>query len=112
MATHTFVTNDYARKGQIVDLQVSTNTIVQSVDQIQEKVTEVKEKMDSALTEISYRSRESTRNHEEMMEGLGHAFSNMGKTLTEIRQKDSHPDKPIPDSFILPVTNLYTVSCI
>jgi hypothetical protein len=28
MATHTFVTNDYARKGQIVDLQVSTNTIV------------------------------------------------------------------------------------
>jgi hypothetical protein len=28
MATHTFVTNDYARKGQFRDLQVSTNTIV------------------------------------------------------------------------------------
>ena len=29
MATHTFVTNDYARKGNIRDLQVSTNTIAQ-----------------------------------------------------------------------------------
>ena len=28
MTTHTFVTNDYARKGQIKDLQVSTNTVV------------------------------------------------------------------------------------
>jgi hypothetical protein len=34
MATHTFVTNDYARKGQIIDLQVSTNTIVHSVNEI------------------------------------------------------------------------------
>ena len=32
MATHTFMTNDYARKGQIRDIKVSTNTIVQSVN--------------------------------------------------------------------------------
>jgi hypothetical protein len=36
------------------------------------------------------------------MEGLRQAFSNMGKTLIEIRQKDSNPDKTIPNSFILP----------
>ena len=85
METHTFVTNDYARKGQIIDLQVSTNTIFHSVNQIQEKVTYVKDKMDSALCEISSKSRESLRNHEELMEGLGQDFSKMGKTLTEIR---------------------------
>jgi hypothetical protein len=110
MATHTFVTNDYARKGQIVDLQVSTNTIVHSVNQIQEKVTDVKDKMDSALCEISCKSRESLRNHEELMEGLGQAFSKMGKTLTEIRQKDSNPDKPIPDPFILPNPSISILS--
>jgi predicted nucleic acid-binding Zn-ribbon protein len=71
MATHTFVTNDYARKGQIIDLQVSTNTIVHSVNEIQDKVTDVKDKMDSTLSEISSKSRESLRNHEELMEGLG-----------------------------------------
>jgi len=32
MATNIFVTNDYARKEQIYDLQVSTNTIVRAVD--------------------------------------------------------------------------------
>jgi hypothetical protein len=110
MATHTFVTNDYARKSQIVDLQVSTNTIVQSVNQIQEKVTDVKDRMDSALCEISYRSKESTRNHEEIMEGLGQDFSNMGKTLSEIRQRDSNPDKPIPDLFILPNPSISILS--
>jgi hypothetical protein len=41
MATHTFVTNDYARKGQIRDLQVSTNTIVQSVNQLNSRVTDI-----------------------------------------------------------------------
>jgi hypothetical protein len=44
MATHIYVTNDYARKEQIMDLQVSTNTIVHSVDQIQDKVIDVKDK--------------------------------------------------------------------
>jgi hypothetical protein len=44
MATHTFVTNDYARKGQIRDLQVSTNTIVQSINQINDKVVDVKKR--------------------------------------------------------------------
>jgi hypothetical protein len=102
MATHTFVTNDYARRGQIRDLQVSTNTVVQSVNEIQDKVTDVKEKMDTALIEISSKSRESKRNHEELMEGLGEAFSNMGKSLLEIKQKDNIPDKPIPDPYILP----------
>jgi len=82
MATHTFVTNDYAKKGQIIDLQISTNTIVHFVNQIQEKVIDVKDKMDSALCEISCKSRESLRNHEELMEGLGQDFSKMGKTLT------------------------------
>jgi hypothetical protein len=58
--------------------------------------------MDTALIEISSKSRESKRNHEELMEGLGEAFSNMGKSLLEIKQKDSVPDKPIPDPYILP----------
>jgi hypothetical protein len=110
MATHTFITNDYARKEQILDLQVSTNTIVRSVDQIQEKVIDVKDKMDSALSEISYRARESSRNHEEIMEGLGNAFSTMGKSLTEIKGKTSQPDKPIPTSFILPSSHISILS--
>jgi hypothetical protein len=71
MATHTFVTNDYAKRGQKRDLQVSTNIVVQSVNEIQDKVTNVKEKIDIALIEISSKSRESKRNHEELMEGLG-----------------------------------------
>jgi hypothetical protein len=102
MEMHTFVTNDYARRGQIRDLQVSTNTVVQSVNEIQDKVTNVKEKMDTALIEISEKMRESKRNHEELMEGLGEAFSNMGKSLLEIKQKDNIPDKPIPDPYFLP----------
>lgn len=44
------------------------------------------------------------------MEGLGQAFSRMGKTLTEIRQKDSIPDKPIPDPFILPNPSISILS--
>jgi hypothetical protein len=39
MDTHTFVTNDYARKEHIIDLQVSTNTIVHSVNQLNSRVT-------------------------------------------------------------------------
>jgi len=112
METHTFVTNGYARKGQIIDLQVSTNTIFHSVNQIQEKVTDVKDKMDSSLCEISSKSRESWRNHEELMEGLGQDFSKMGKTLTQIRQKDSVPDKPIPDPFILPNPSISILSLV
>jgi len=45
MAMHTFVTNDYARKGHIRDLQVSTNTIVQSVNQINNKVADIHDKV-------------------------------------------------------------------
>jgi hypothetical protein len=66
-------------------LHVSTNTIVQSVNEINNKVTYVKEKMGSALNEISSKSRESKRDHEELMEGLGEAFSTMGKSLLEIK---------------------------
>jgi hypothetical protein len=110
MATHTFITNDYARKDQIMDLQVSTNTIVRSVDQIQEKVIDVKDKMDSALLEIEYKAKESSRNHEEIMEGLGTTFSHMGRTLTEIKGKTSQPDKPIPTSFILPSSHISILS--
>lgn len=58
--------------------------------------------MDTALTEISTKSRESKRNHEELMEGLGETFSNMGELLLEIKQKDNIPDKPNPDPYILP----------
>jgi hypothetical protein len=101
MATRTFVTNDYARKGQIKDLQVTTNTIVQSINQINDKVVDVQEKVDKTI-EVTHKSQESTQHHEELMEGLGEAFSTMGKTLLEIKQKDHIPDKPIPHSFILP----------
>jgi hypothetical protein len=110
MATQIYITNDYAKKEQIMDLQVSTNTIVHSVDQIQEKVIDCKEKMDSALLEISYRARESNRNHEEIMEGLGTAFSAMGKSLTEIKGRTSQPDKPIPTSFLLPSSHISILS--
>jgi hypothetical protein len=112
MATHTFVTNNYARKGHIRDLQVSTNTIVQSINQINDKVVDVQEKVDKTIDVVTHKSQESTQHHEELMEGLGEAFSTMGKTLLEIKQKDHIPDKPIPHSFILPNPPISIVSPI
>jgi hypothetical protein len=45
-----------------MDLQVSTNTVVHSVNQIHEKVVDVKDKVDSTLYEVSFKSKE---NHED-----------------------------------------------
>jgi len=85
MATHTFVTNDYVRKGQIRDLQVSTNTIVQSINQINDKVVDVNEKVDKTIEVVTHKSQESTQHHEELMEGLGEAFFTIIKSLLEIK---------------------------
>jgi hypothetical protein len=43
-----------------------------------------------------------SENHEELMEGLGTAFSAMGKSLTDIKKKSRQTDKPIPNSFSFP----------
>ena len=48
------------------------------------------------------KTEDSAKNHEELMEGLGEAFSVIRKTLLEIKQKDTTPDKQIPQYFILP----------
>ena len=50
------------------------------------------------------------KNHEDLMEGLGEAFSVIEKTLLEIKQKDTTPDKPIPQSFIPPHSLISIVS--
>jgi hypothetical protein len=65
--------------------------------------------VDKTIDVVTHKSIESTKNHEELMEGLGEAFSTMGKTLLEIKQKDPIPDKPIPHSFILPNSPIYIV---
>jgi hypothetical protein len=44
------------------------------------------------------------------MEGLGEAFSVVGKTLLKIQRKIPHPDKPIPQSFILPHSPISIIS--
>jgi hypothetical protein len=110
MATHTFVTNDYARKGHIRDLQVSTNTIIQSINQINDRVTNFHSQATKTQDVIMLKSNDYAKNHEELMEGLGEAFSTMGKTLLEIKPKEKAPDKPIPKSFILPHSPISIVS--
>jgi hypothetical protein len=112
MATHTFVTNDYARKGHIKDLQVSTNTIAQFVNQMNDKVADIYDRVGKTQNIVIQKTEDSVKNHEELMEGLGEAFSIIGKTLLEIKQKETTPEKPIPQSFILPHSLISIVSPI
>ena len=46
------------------------------------------------------------------MEGLGEDFSVVGKTLLKIQEKDTHPDKPIPQFFILPHAPISIISLV
>lgn len=59
-----------------------------------------------------FKSGDSVKNHEELMEGLGEAFSTMGKNLLEIKPKDKTHDKPIPKSFILPHSPISIISLV
>jgi hypothetical protein len=70
-------------------------------------VVDIKERVDKTTDVIT---KESTQHHEDLMEGLGEAFSIMGKTLLEIKDKDHILDKPIPHSFILPNSLISIVS--
>jgi hypothetical protein len=110
MATHTFVTNDYDRKGNIRDLQVSTNIITQSVNQINDRVADIYDRVGKTQNIVIQKTEDSAKNHEELMEGLGESFSVIGKTLLEIKKKDTTPDKPIPQSFILPQSPISIIS--
>jgi len=42
MATQVYLTKDHVKQEQIMDLQVSTNTVVHAVNQIHEKVVDVR----------------------------------------------------------------------
>jgi len=44
------------------------------------------------------------------MEGLGEAFSGVGNFFSKIQKKDTHPDRPIPQSFILPHSPISIIS--
>jgi hypothetical protein len=59
---------------------------------------------------VMQKTEDSTKNHEEPMEGLREAFSIMGKTLLDIKQKDTTHEKPIPKYFILPHSLISIVS--
>jgi hypothetical protein len=99
MATQIYLTKDYVRQEQIMDLQVSTNTVVHSVNQIHENIVDVKDKVDTTLYEISFKSKEK---HKDLMDGLGNDLTEIGKTLTYIKRKSIKEDKPIPSSYLLP----------
>jgi archaellum component FlaC len=71
MATHTFVTNDYARKWHIRDLQVSTNTIAQSINQINDRVADIYDHVGKTQNIVIQKTEDFAKNHEELMEGLG-----------------------------------------
>jgi len=74
MDTHTFVTNDYSRKGHIRDLQVSKNTIVQSVNQLNSRVTDITDCVEKTQGLVKQETNDSTKKHEELMKGLGEPF--------------------------------------
>jgi len=107
MATQIYLTKDYAKQEQIMDLQLSTNTVVHSVNQIHEKIVDVRNKVDTTLYEFSFKDRE---NHEDLVDGLGTALTEIGKSLTEIKKKSSQKDKPIPSSFLLPSPHISILS--
>jgi hypothetical protein len=107
MATQVFSTTDQESQRHIMDLQVSTNTVVHSVNQIHEKVVNIQDKMDISLQEVSSKTRE---NHEDLMDGLGTALTAIGKSLTDIKQKSIKVDKPIPSSFLLPSSHISILS--
>jgi hypothetical protein len=59
---------------------------------------------------VKQKTDDFAKHHEELMEGLGEAFSVVGKTLLKIKEKDIHLDKPIPRSFILPHAPISIIS--
>jgi len=63
MATHTFVTNDYAIKQHIDKLQFSTNKVASSINSVNSKVSGIKNTLESE----KYSSK---IDHEELMEGI------------------------------------------
>jgi hypothetical protein len=77
MEAHTFVTNDYARKKQIDQLQVSANQVASSINSVNSQVFEIKNTLESEKDS-------SKRDHEEPMEGLGEAFKNIGESIIKV----------------------------
>jgi hypothetical protein len=75
-----------------------------------DRVADIYDRVGKTQNIVIQKTEDSAKNHEELMEGLGEAFSIMGKTLLEIKQKDTTPDKPIPQSFILPHSPISIVS--
>jgi hypothetical protein len=94
LATQVYQTPDHVNPEQIIDLQVSTNTVVDATNHIREKV----ESLDSTLKEVCHEISEKQSERRETLEELGSALSSIGKTLTDLHQKKR--DKPIPDTFL------------
>jgi hypothetical protein len=100
METHTFVTNDYARKTHIDQLQVSTNKIIYSVNQMQQKIYEVKSDVEVTRNLVQEEKGSLKENHEELRECLDQAFTEMGKRILKVTEKPQN--KPIHASHLPP----------
>jgi hypothetical protein len=65
MAAHTFVTNDYDRKQQIDQLQVSANQVASSINSYNLQVFEIKSTVENTrqiLENEKYSSKETMKN--------------------------------------------------
>jgi hypothetical protein len=60
-----------------------------------DRVVDIYDQVGKTQNIMMQKTKDSAKNHEELMEGLGEAFSIMGKTLLEIKQKGTTHDKPI-----------------
>jgi tetrahydromethanopterin S-methyltransferase subunit G len=107
METQVYVPKNQVKPEQIYDLQVSTNTVVHSINQIHEKVVNIQDKVETTLHEVSFRSKE---HQEELMDGLGTALTAIGQSLTDIKKKTIKEDKPIPSSFLLTSSHISILS--
>lgn len=104
MATQVFEPKENIKPEKIYDLQVSTNTTVHAVNNIQDKVHDLDRKVDQVLHEVSEKKTEKR----ETMEELGSALSSIGKSLTDLNKKKI--DKPIPNSFLNPPPHMSILS--
>jgi len=75
-------------------------------------VTDITGYVEKTQEIVRQKTKDSAKNHEELMEGLGEAFLAVGKTLSKIQEKDTHHDRLIPQSFILPHSPISIISPI